>query len=110
MVLQYRKQEVSIELFRWSKIIANGAWPAPREGHSCAIIRNNYIMIYGGIDEKEDFLDNMYLLDLRNAFWHKVDTIGNKPTLRDSQTCTQVNNICYVFGGQVISINSEGNQ
>ena len=58
-------------------------------------------MIYGGIDENEVFLDNMYLLDLRNAFWHKVESAGNKPTLRDSQTCTQVNNTCYVFGGQV---------
>ena len=89
-------------LCRWSKINASGDWPEAREGHSSAIIRNNYIMIYGGLDESENLLENMYLLDLRNSFWHKVDSIGSKPTKRDSQTCTQINNVCYIFGGQVI--------
>jgi hypothetical protein len=59
-------------------------------------------MVYGGIDESEEFLDNMFFLDLRNTFWHKVESVGTKPTLRDSQTCTQVNNTCYIFGGQVV--------
>lgn len=58
-------------------------------------------MVYGGIDENEGFLDDMYMLDLRNALWNSVDCLGTRPTLRDSQTCTQVNNTCYIFGGQV---------
>jgi len=60
-------------------------------------------MIYGGLDENDGLLDNMYLLDMRNSFWHKVESIGNKPSLRDSQTCTPINNVCYIFGGQVIT-------
>ena len=61
-------------------------------------------MIYGGLDESENLLESIYLLDLRNSFWHKVDSVGSKPTKRDSQTCTQINNVCYIFGGQVIII------
>jgi hypothetical protein len=31
---------------------------------------------------------------------HKAISVGEEPTLRDSQSCTQINNICYIFGGQ----------
>lgn len=49
---------------------ASGEYPCAREGHSCAIIRNNYMMVYGGLDEYDCNISNMYLLDLRNNIWY----------------------------------------
>jgi len=31
---------------------------------------------------------------------HKVNCHGEAPSLRDSQSLTQINNFCYIFGGQ----------
>jgi hypothetical protein len=34
-------------------------------------------------------------------FRHKVISKGDHPSLRDSQSCAQIYNNCYIFGGQV---------
>ncbi len=57
-------------------------------------------MIYGGLDENDRNISDIYLFDLRNHIWHKAEHCGQEPSLRDSQSCTQINNICYIFGGQ----------
>lgn len=31
---------------------------------------------------------------------HKAISIGDEPTLRESQSCSVINEICYIFGGQ----------
>jgi N-acetylneuraminic acid mutarotase len=31
---------------------------------------------------------------------HKAQIQGEEPSLRDSQSCTQINNTIYIFGGQ----------
>jgi hypothetical protein len=31
---------------------------------------------------------------------YKAGSQGQEPSLRDSQSCTQINNTCYIFGGQ----------
>ena len=55
---------------KWSKITSTGNIPSPREGQNAAVIKNNYLMIYGGIDEEDKNLNDIYLLDLRTNFWY----------------------------------------
>ena len=57
-------------------------------------------MIYGGLDERDKNIADIYFLDLRNNHWYKAESQGQEPSLRDSQSCTQINNSCYIFGGQ----------
>jgi hypothetical protein len=48
---------------------ATGEFPIAREGHNCTIIRNTYLMIYGGLDENEMNVSDINLLDLRSNIW-----------------------------------------
>jgi hypothetical protein len=47
-----------------------GEGPSPREGHSSAIIKNNYVMIYGGLDENDNNVSDIYLYDIYNFTWY----------------------------------------
>lgn len=60
---------------RWSKINFFLNAPCPREGHSCSIIRNAYLMIYGGLDEFDSNVSDIHLFDLRNFVWYTVQNI-----------------------------------
>jgi len=60
----------NLENKKWSKLTSTGNIPSAREGQNSAIIKNNYLMIYGGIDEKDINLNNIYLLDLRTYIWY----------------------------------------
>jgi hypothetical protein len=42
----------------------------------------------------------MVRLKLINLLRYKAISRGDEPSLRDSQSCTQINNTCYIFGGQ----------
>jgi hypothetical protein len=51
-------------------MVSTGEPPCPREGHSCALIRNTYMMIYGGLDENDKNISDIFLIDLRNNVWY----------------------------------------
>ena len=54
---------------KWSRISSYKNAPCPREGHNHCIINMNYLMIYGGLDEDDNSLNDMHFLDLRNFIW-----------------------------------------
>ena len=57
-------------------------------------------MIYGGMDEFDNHISTIDLLDLRSNIWYSTFSHGEEPSLRDSQSCSMINNTCYIFGGQ----------
>ena len=99
---------------KWTKIIYNSVpngcvhgaspgvstTPSPREGHCVALVNNYYMMVYGGLDENEKDINTIHLFDLRNNIWILAKSVGEEPKLRDSQSCTMINNTGYIFGGQ----------
>lgn len=95
---------------KWSKLSYNGDSPSARDGHFSALIFNRYMLIYGGIDENDNSLSDIYLFDVIYHIWYNIifllsrtllEVEGKTPILRDSQSCSLLNNICYIFGGQV---------
>jgi hypothetical protein len=50
-------------------MLSGGEIPSPREGHSTAIIKNNFLMIYGGLDENDNNLSDVHLYDISNSIW-----------------------------------------
>ena len=92
----------NFETKKWNKIAYSNTdtVPSPRDGHCVALINNFFMMIYGGMDEADKDMNDIYLFDLRNNIWIQAETSGHEPQIRDSQSCTMINNTCYVFGGQ----------
>ena len=100
---------------KWSRISSYKNAPSPREGHNHCLLKNNYLMIYGGLDEDDNSLNDMYFFDLKNYIWYKninlklrykAEISGDIPSSRDSQSCSLINETCYIFGGQVNKYNN----
>lgn len=62
----------NLENKKWSKINSSGTIPSAREGQNSAIIKNNYLMIYGGLDQDDNNLFDIFLLDLRCFIWYII--------------------------------------
>ena len=63
----------NLENKKWSRINSTGKIPSSREGQNSAIVKNNYLMIYGGLGEEDNNLSDIYLLDLRTFIWYVLN-------------------------------------
>lgn len=59
----------NLETKKWSKISNPGHPPSARDGHCCGLIKNKYMFVYGGIDENDNNLSDVYLYDLETHQW-----------------------------------------
>jgi len=59
----------NIESKKWSKISCFGEAPSARDGHCFGMIKGKYIYIYGGIDESDTILSDLYIYSLQKQKW-----------------------------------------
>ena len=85
---------------KWTKIITEGPIPSARDGHLTSLIYNKYMMIYAGLNDKDEVSYDIFLLDIENKKWIECDIEGNISSNNDGQSCCQVNDTIYLFGGQ----------
>ena len=85
---------------KWTKITAEGPTPCARDGHLSSMIYNKYMVIYAGLNEKDEVADDLYLLDIEKKKWIECEIEGNISSNNDGQSCCLVNDIMYLFGGQ----------
>ena len=87
--------------FKWTKIIPQGKTPCARDGHLSAIINNKYMMIYSGLNDKDEVINDIDLLDLEQKKWVECEKINmNLIENRDGQSFAFLDNTMYLFGGQ----------
>lgn len=86
----------------WCRIKTNGKKPCARAGHS-AVIVESYMYIFGGKDNSDTMLNDMWRLNLSvsSADWEKVayDTESVTPRGRQGHTMAFYKNHIIVFGG-----------
>ncbi|KAL6630839.1 galactose oxidase [Neocallimastix californiae] len=83
----------------WTKITTTGKAPSPRGYHTSNLIKNdtgNKVIIFGGSDGHECFSE-LFILDLDENHWTRVDT--DRPIPRLSHTATQVGSYLFIIGG-----------
>ncbi|GMR48571.1 hypothetical protein PMAYCL1PPCAC_18766 [Pristionchus mayeri] len=79
-----------------------GSGPCPRLGHSFTVTSNQVAYVFGGLanhstDPKNNvpqYLNDLYSIDLKSGHaalqWESPVTFGNRPSARESHTCTYV--------------------
>jgi hypothetical protein len=85
---------------KWNKIITEGPTPSARDGHLSSLIYNKYMVIYAGLDDKDEVVNDIFLFDINNNKWIECELEGNIPQNKDGQSCCLVEDIMYLFGGQ----------
>jgi N-acetylneuraminic acid mutarotase len=77
----------------------DNTWPEPRTGHSsCQSQDGSKFYIFGGKNEKGEYLNDLWEFDLRTLFWKKLNPTNN-PLNRINQVQVSIGNILYVAGG-----------
>ncbi|EFC40728.1 predicted protein [Naegleria gruberi] len=77
-----------------------GEWPSARYGHSSCNIAN-LIFIYGGINTKNQLLNDLYMFDTTTQVWTEVSVESMlPPPLFKHQSFSINNQSFYIFGGQ----------
>ena len=90
----------NLEEKKWNKINAEGPTPSARDGHISALINNKYMVIYAGLDEKDEVANDIFLFDIENKKWIECEKEGKISQNKDGQSCCTIGNIMYLFGGQ----------
>lgn len=91
---------LSLDTFSWRKVEAAGALPKPRSGHTATLTNNGtYLLVFGGCGANSEFLSDVHILRLSDMHWDQPKCLGMEPPARFRHTCTEVNNLLYVFSG-----------
>lgn len=85
----------------------NNAWsilhmvtPMPKCYGSAFQLYQNNLILWGGTDANNDYLQDLYVFDLNTQAWFIVKT-QNEPT-RAWHACEMVNSKFYIFGGKYL--------
>ena len=93
--------DFDINEYKWTKMTTQGKSPCARDGHLSTIIYNKYMVIYAGLNEKDEVINDIYLFDFENNNWIECNIINsNLLENRDGQSCCFVGDMIYLFGGQ----------
>ena len=93
--------DFDINEYKWTKMTTQGKSPCARDGHLSTIIYNRYMIIYAGLNEKDEVINDIYLFDFENNNWIECNIINsNLLENRDGQSCCFVGDMIYLFGGQ----------
>lgn len=86
---------------RWVKITlpSGSKQPSPRSGHSACIFENA-MYIFGGKDDDNNKLNDLWRLDLNTYTWSEVKPIDDFiPMERSGHSCDIYDNFMVIFGG-----------
>eukprot|EP01130_Rhizamoeba_saxonica_P013053 TRINITY_DN5536_c3_g1_i2.p1 TRINITY_DN5536_c3_g1~~TRINITY_DN5536_c3_g1_i2.p1 ORF type:complete len:456 (-),score=109.47 TRINITY_DN5536_c3_g1_i2:227-1594(-) len=91
----------------WEFIVTNGKIPEKRSHHTATLIGNRLI-VFGGISEQGQRLNDLHVLDLDTLTWDQPVIRGVEPRPRLGHSSAVLNdNVLVIFGGY--GINTETN-
>ncbi|CAK9103053.1 unnamed protein product, partial [Durusdinium trenchii] len=82
----------------WKQLKPKGHPPTPRNGHS-AILWNQVMILFGGLDGGGRWLSDTFHLDLRSSEWSKKTPPGEVPGGRGSHSAVLWGDAMVIFGG-----------
>ncbi|KND02038.1 uncharacterized protein SPPG_02542 [Spizellomyces punctatus DAOM BR117] len=76
-----------------------GNWPVPRNSHTTTYWKDGKLVIFGGQDVNDEFLNDVYILHLRTLTWEKPEVSGDIPSGRAKHSAVIHNDKLYIAGG-----------
>ena len=89
---------LDVETSTWHDVRCAGEPPPPRYGHTATLVGRR-MFVFGGRGENNVVMKDMYLLDLDEWCWVKVNPTTTAPTSRFDHAEVLIGNKIVVFGG-----------
>jgi len=89
---------LNLDTLIWTRIETKGLAPVPRIGASLNISANK-LFIFGGVNQKHEYLNDLFILDLLSNTWVKIKPKADTPPIRESHSSVVFNNKIIFYGG-----------
>ncbi|KAH6562468.1 hypothetical protein BASA50_010368 [Batrachochytrium salamandrivorans] len=84
----------------WKTIVhIRGVWPVKRTDHTMTVWGDDRLVIFGGSDTNETFLNDVFILNLTHLTWEKLDCSGAIPTGRAKHSAVIYKDMLIISGG-----------
>ncbi|KAH7425775.1 hypothetical protein KP509_11G070000 [Ceratopteris richardii] len=84
----------------WVKLSTSGSIPTARDGHAAAFDGNKRLFIFGGRNEENKLLNDVYYLDLKTMTWLQPAVEGSIPAVREGASMVVIGFQLILFGGR----------
>ena len=88
---------------KWNKITSEGKEPGPVSGHFSLLLNNRYMIIYGGINDKNEINKDIFVYDIDINKWSKYEIEEKYNKYKYGQSHCVIDDIMYLFGGKNIN-------
>ncbi|KAK9460425.1 uncharacterized protein V1516DRAFT_676600 [Lipomyces oligophaga] len=97
VVLVDTKTFTSVEV-----INPSGPSPSSRQGHTATYWKDGRLLIFGGEDDRGQFLNDLFIYDIREENWTKPETHGPQPLgrARHAACLSECGRRLYICGGK----------
>ncbi|KAL0026102.1 hypothetical protein WJX79_010636 [Trebouxia sp. C0005] len=93
--------EPDMRLWIGLSITGEAGRPLPaRTGHSCTVLPEGRLLIFGGMDDAGKFKNDMFVIDVRRLVWFGMKAKGAPPKARAYHSATAVGGRVVIMGGQ----------
>ncbi|KAJ3300167.1 hypothetical protein HK104_003777 [Borealophlyctis nickersoniae] len=76
-----------------------GNWPCQRSGHTTTLWKDNLLVIFGGTDMNDKFLNDVHILNLQTLMWEQPEMQGTLPAARAKHSAVIHRDKLYIVGG-----------
>ncbi|KAK3832672.1 MAG: hypothetical protein JOS17DRAFT_683783 [Linnemannia elongata] len=91
---------LDVETMVWEKLIyTKGEPPSKRNDHSASLWGDDRIVIFGGSDERNQYCNDVHILNVRTLTWETPEVTGAIPIGRVKHSATIVDDKLYISGG-----------
>ena len=99
--LRYLKFNKLKRKFYWKILYTNNSLkPNPTYSNTLNYIKEkNSLILYGGINEKEKYINDFWIFNLNKLIWIKKEVVGDLNENRSGHIAESVKNLFLVFGG-----------
>lgn len=101
MVYNEELWTLDLNELKWTPLLYTGKSIKPRAFCQCTV-RKDKLYFYGGHDE-DDWLDDLYQLDIKNNIMDDIESTGTYPSKRAGHKMIEMKGEMYVSGGFFVS-------
>ncbi|CAG8473683.1 6927_t:CDS:1 [Paraglomus occultum] len=91
---------LNVAEMKWEDVIyVKGKRPSKRNDHSASLWNGNKLVIFGGMDDEDEYCNDVVILDLETMTWERPEVRGYIPQGRAKHSATIYNDKLYIVGG-----------
>ncbi|KAI1947214.1 hypothetical protein LOZ57_003453 [Ophidiomyces ophidiicola] len=92
-------RRLDLKTLKWTVVDNYGDIPGVRMGHTATLYENDKLIVFGGENERQEYLSDVVILDLNSSTWTSPEIRGPVPRGRARHAAVIYEDKLFVIGG-----------